>query len=65
MCIYCCYSDPYKMPTGHEVGEEEVSSRPPTVKEDDLRNMEVLDDEEGGWAGHHEEVDYSKVMHSM
>ena len=40
---------------------EEVTSRPPTVKADDLRSMEVLDEEEGGWAGHHEEVDYSKV----
>ena len=62
LLVYRCYSDPYKMPPGRDVREEEVSSRPPTVKEDDLRNMEVLDDDEGGWAGHHEEVDYSKVQ---
>ena len=49
------------MPSGREAGEEVVSVRPPTVREDDLRNMEVLDDEDGGWAGHHEEVDYTKV----
>ena len=42
-----------------DVGE--VSSRPPTVKADDLRSMEVLDEEDGGWAGHHDEVDYTKV----
>lgn len=40
----------------------EVSSRPPTVKADDLRSMEALDEEDGGWAGHHEEVDYTKVQ---
>lgn len=40
---------------------DDVTSRPPTVKADDLRSMEVLDEEDGGWAGHHEEVDYSKV----
>ena len=42
--------------------EEEISSRPPTVKVDDLKSMEILDEEDGGWAGHHEEVDYSKVQ---
>ena len=56
-------SDPYKMPPrkSRDREGEEVTSRPPTVKADDLRSMEVLDEEEGGWAGHHEEVDYSKV----
>ena len=43
---------------------EEVTSRPPTVKADDLRSMELLDEDDGGWAGHHEEVDYSKVCHT-
>ena len=39
-----------------EVGE----NRPPTVRSDDIDNM----DEEGdvGWAGHYEEVDYSKEV---
>lgn len=37
-------------------------SRPPTVKADDLKSMDVPDEEEGGWAGHHEEVDYTKEV---
>ncbi len=37
-------------------------SRPPTVKEDDLRSMELLEEDEGGWAGHHDEVDYTKEV---
>jgi len=37
-------------------------SRPPTVKMDDIKSMEVGEDEEEGWAGHHEEVDYSKEV---
>lgn len=57
------HRDPYKMPphSSRERDGDEVTSRPPTVKADDLRSMEVLDEEDGGWAGHHEEVDYSKV----
>ena len=54
----CSPSDPYAMP-GHD--ESEVP-RPPTVKADDLKSMELADDEDGGWAGHHEEVDYSKEV---
>ena len=50
-------ADPYAMP----VHDEDVP-RPPTVKADDLKNMELVDDEDGGWAGHHEEVDYSKEV---
>ena len=50
-------SDPYAMP-----GLEEDVPRPPTVKADDLKSMELVDDEDGGWAGHHEEVDYSKEV---
>lgn len=47
------------MPPGErkwETGE----NRPPTVRSDDIDNM----DEEGdvGWAGHYEEVDYSKEV---
>ena len=51
-------SDPYAMPG---LDESEVP-RPPTVKADDLKNMDLADDEDGGWAGHHEEVDYSKEV---
>ena len=29
---------------------------------DDIKSMEVGEDEEEGWAGHHEEVDYSKEV---
>lgn len=29
---------------------------------DDIKSMEVGEEEEGGWAGHHEEVDYSKEV---
>ena len=47
-------------PRKGEKGEE--VSRPPTVKADDLKSMEMPDDEEGGWAGHHEEVDYTKEV---
>ena len=50
-------ADPYAMP-----GLEEDVPRPPTVKADDLKNMELVDDEDGGWAGHHEEVDYTKEV---
>jgi len=50
--------DPYKMPS--RKGED--VSRPPTVKADDLKSMDVPDEEEGGWAGHHEEVDYTKEV---
>ena len=50
------------MPPGRQLGGEENSSRSHNVKADDLGNVEALDEEEdGGWAGHHEEVDYSKV----
>ena len=54
------------MPPRNSRGREgvEVSSRPPTVKADDLRSMELLDEDDSGWAGHHEEVDYSKVCHT-
>ena len=37
------------------------SGRPPTVKDHDLQNMDADDDDEG-WAGHHEEVDYTKEV---
>ena len=37
-------------------------SRPPTVRADDLKSMDMPDEEEGGWAGHHEEVDYTKEV---
>ena len=39
---------------------DEGESRPPTVRTDDIENM----DEEGdvGWAGQYEEVDYSKEV---
>ena len=43
-------------------GYHDDLSRPPTVKIDDIKNMEVGEEEEGGWAGHHEEVDYSKEV---
>ena len=36
--------------------------RPPTVKADELKSMEMGDEDEGGWAGHHEEVDYTKEV---
>lgn len=36
--------------------------RPPTVKADDLKNMELADDDDEGWAGHHEDVDYTKEV---
>ena len=29
---------------------------------DDIKSMDVGEEEEGGWAGHHEEVDYSKEV---
>ena len=29
---------------------------------DDIKNLEMGEEEEGGWAGHHEEVDYSKEV---
>ena len=29
---------------------------------DDIKNMDVGEEEDGGWAGHHEEVDYSKEV---
>ena len=48
-------------PRLREMREEEVTSHPSTGKPDDLRSVEVLDEDDGGWAGHHEEVDYSKV----
>ena len=62
-CVYTCDSsvyrpsDPYAMP-----GLEEDVPRPPTVKADDLKSMELVDDDDEGWAGHHEEVDYSKEV---
>ncbi len=43
-------------------GYHDNMSRPPTVKMDDIKNMDVGEEEEGGWAGHHEEVDYSKEV---
>lgn len=43
-------------------GYRDDLSRPPTVKMDDIKSMEVGEEEEGGWAGHHEEVDYSKEV---
>ena len=43
-------------------GYHDDLSRPPTVKMDDIKSMEVGEEEEGGWAGHHEEVDYSKEV---
>ena len=46
------------MPSGRG---EEGAAHPRNAKQEDLHNVEVLDEEEGGWAGHHEEVDYSKV----
>ena len=55
------HSDPYKMPPRKGDKGEEVS-RPPTVKADDLKSMDMPEDEEGGWAGHHEEVDYTKEV---
>ena len=48
------------MPPGRELGEE-GSAQPPSVKREEPRNLEAMEDDEGGWAGHHEEVDYSKV----
>ena len=54
-------SDPYKVPMRKGEMEDEVS-RPPTVKADDLRSMELPEEDEGGWAGHHEEVDYTKEV---
>lgn len=33
------------------------------MKEDELKNLEVsVDEDDGGWAGHHAEVDYSKEV---
>ncbi len=33
------------------------------MKADDLKSMELLEEEEeGGWAGHHDEVDYTKEV---
>ena len=40
---------------------EEGAARPRNAKQEDLHTVEILDEEEGGWAGHHDEVDYSKV----
>lgn len=38
-------------------------NRPCLVKEDELKNLEVsVDEDDGGWAGHHAEVDYSKEV---
>jgi hypothetical protein len=47
------------MPSGRG---EEGAAHPRNAKQEDLHNVEVLDEEEGGWAGHHEEVDYSKAV---
>ena len=43
--------------------EEDVTNRALAAKPDNLHGMEVveLDEEDSGWAGHHEEVDYTKV----
>lgn len=45
-------------------GYRDEVSRPPTVKLDDIKSMDLEEeeDEEGGWAGHHEDVDYSKEV---
>lgn len=33
------------------------------MKEDELKSLEVsVDEDDGGWAGHHAEVDYSKEV---
>ncbi|CAI8013955.1 Long-chain-fatty-acid--CoA ligase 5 [Geodia barretti] len=51
--------DPYKMPPARG---EEGAARPRNAKQEDLHTVEILDEEEGGWAGHHDEVDYSKEV---
>ena len=42
--------------------DEQEVPRPPTVKADDLKSMELADGDDEGWAGHHEEVDYTKEV---
>ena len=38
-------------------------SRPKIVKEEELKNLDLtVDEDDGGWAGHHDEVDYSKEV---
>ncbi|XP_064396017.1 uncharacterized protein LOC135343023 isoform X5 [Halichondria panicea] len=56
--------NPYEMPPekyrSHH-GDDNVS-RPPTIKADELQQLDVGEEDVGGWAGHHEEVDYSKEV---
>ena len=42
-------------------GPDDVA-RPPTIKQDELKQLDVGEEEEGGWAGHHEEVDYTQEV---
>lgn len=53
--LHC--SDPYKV---HHPDDD--VARPPTVKQDELKQLDVGEEDEGGWAGHHEEVDYTKEV---
>ncbi len=55
MCTHS--SEKYR---GHH-GDDNVS-RPPTIKADELQQLDVGEEDVGGWAGHHEEVDYSKEV---
>ena len=55
-------SDPYHVsPRDRRGSGRGRFGRPPTVKDHDLQNMDADDDDEG-WAGHHEEVDYTKEV---
>lgn len=58
ICTFISCSGPHKLST--DTNWEGEGIRPPTIKSDDLDHM----DEEGdvGWAGHYEEVDYSKEV---
>ena len=51
------FSDPYKV----HLPDDDVT-RPPTVKRDKIKQLDVGEEDEGGWAGHHEEVDYTKEV---
>lgn len=63
---YEMHYDPYQLsPRERErnhSSKRDGTGRPPTVKEDDLRQMELHEEDDEGWAGYQEEVDYTKEV---